>query len=194
MDAQRDAPAKQDATPGEGAENGPTKDVNVHGPNIQVEQIEDFATTLAEWESGLKAIKEGDVVSGKVLKVMEKEVIVDIGYKSEGIINIEEFRGPDRQIQVAAGDQVDVLLEKTEDGDGYVVLSKEKAIRLKVWDRVEKAFETGEAVLGRVIERIKGGLKVDIGLPAFLPGSLVDSRPVRHLESLIGQELEMKVI
>jgi len=212
MDAQRDTHTKSETAPGKSAETGSEpaqgepaadsavqesqaeEDVNVHGANIQVEQIEDFGATLAEWESGLKEIKEGDVVSGKVLKVMEKEVIVDIGYKSEGIIDIEEFRGADRQVQVAAGDHVDVLLEKTEDGDGYVVLSKEKAIRLKVWDRVEQAFDTGEAVLGRVIERIKGGLKVDIGLPAFLPGSLVDSRPVRHLESLIGQELLMKVI
>jgi small subunit ribosomal protein S1 len=200
-----DAPANEEtATGGPAGDDSKTPkdsttasdpgDAQVIGAQVDVEQIEDFGAALAEWEAGLKAFKEGDVVKGKILKVMEKEVIVDIGYKSEGIISIDEFRGPDGKIEVVAGDQVDVLLEKTEDGDGYVVLSKEKAIRLKVWDRVEKAFETGEAVLGRITERIKGGLKVDIGLPAFLPGSLVDSRPVRHLESLIGQELPMKVI
>jgi small subunit ribosomal protein S1 len=162
------------------------------GPSavIQVEEVEDFGAVLASFEAGLKAVKEGEVVSGRVLKLLEKEVIVDIGYKSEGIIALEEFRGT----EINVGDRVDVLLEKTEDGHGYVVLSKEKAERLKIWDTVEKAYETGEPVVGRVIERIKGGLKVDIGLPAFLPGSLVDSRPVRHLESLIGKEFRMKVI
>jgi small subunit ribosomal protein S1 len=158
--------------------------------NIQVEEVDDFGAALASYESGLKALKEGEVVAGKVLKVLEKEVIVDIGYKSEGVIDLEEFRGT----EINVGDRVDVLLEKTEDGHGYVVLSKEKAERLKVWDAVEKAYDTGEPVVGRVVDRIKGGLKVDIGLPAFLPGSLVDSRPVRHLESLIGQEFRMKVI
>ena len=93
-------------------------------------------------------------LSGKVLTLLEKEVIVDIGYKSEGVIALEEFRGA----EVKVGDRVDVLLEKTEDGSGYVVLSKEKAERLVIWDKVEKAYETGEPVMGRVIERIKGGL------------------------------------
>ena len=163
-------------------------------PHIEVEEIDDFGATLASWEAGLDTLKEGEVVRGRVLKVLEKEVIVDIGYKSEGLIALEEFRGVDGVLKVAIGDRVDVLLEKTEDGDGYVILSKEKAERLKVWDAVEQAYETGEPVLGRIVDRIKGGLKVDIGLPAFLPGSLVDSRPVRHLESLIGQEFRMKVI
>ena len=161
---------------------------------INVEEIDDFGKVLAEYESGLKSFKEGEVATGTVLKVLEKEVIVDIGYKSEGVIDINEFRGPDGKIQVEAGTKVDVLLEKSEDGDGYVVLSKEKAERLKIWDVVEKAYETGDPVVGRVVDRIKGGLKVDIGLPAFLPGSLVDSRPVRNLELMIGQEFRMKVI
>jgi small subunit ribosomal protein S1 len=175
---------REDARPESSAGDG------VPEANIQVEEVDDFGAALASYESGLKALTEGEVVAGKVLKVLEKEVIVDIGYKSEGVIDLEEFRGT----EINVGDRVDVLLEKTEDGHGYVVLSKEKAERLKVWDAVEKAYDTGEPVVGRVVDRIKGGLKVDIGLPAFLPGSLVDSRPVRHLESLIGQEFRMKVI
>jgi len=161
---------------------------------IAVEEVTDFAAALANWESGLKAIKEGEVVEGRVLKVLEKEVIVDIGFKSEGIIALDEFRGVDGVLRVSPGDRIDVLLEKTEDGDGYIVLSKEKAERLKIWDVVERAYETGEPIMGRVVDRIKGGLKVDIGLPAFLPGSLVDSRPVRNLESLISQSFPMRVI
>ena len=164
------------------------------GPDIHVEEVDDFAAVLASWEAGLSTIKEGEVVQGRVLKILEKEVIIDIGYKSEGVIDVAEFRQSDGTFAVQVGDRIDVLLEKTEDGDGYVILSKEKAERLKVWDAVEKAYDTGEPVLGRVVDRIKGGLKVDIGLPAFLPGSLVDSRPVRHLEGLIGQEFRMKVI
>jgi small subunit ribosomal protein S1 len=163
-------------------------------PRIDVEDVDDFAQVLADFESQAHAIKEGEVVVGRVLRILEKEVIVDIGYKSEGVIQIQEFRGADGQFHVHVGDQVDVLLERTEDSDGYVVLSKEKAERMKVWDEVERAYETGDAILGRVVDRIKGGLKVDIGLPAFLPGSLVDVRPVRNLESLIGHEYRMRVI
>jgi small subunit ribosomal protein S1 len=110
------------------------------------------------------------------------------------VIDISEFRDHSGEAEVSVGDRVDVLLEKTEDSDGYVVLSKEKAEKLKVWDVVEKAYENGDAISGRVVNRIKGGLKVDIGLPAFLPGSLVDVRPARNLESYIGQDIRMKVI
>jgi small subunit ribosomal protein S1 len=95
---------------------------------------------------------------------------------------------------VKEGDRVEVLLEKTENNDGYVVLSREKAEKMKIWDEVERAFETGEPVVGRVVDRIKGGLKVDIGVPAFLPGSLVDVRPVRNLDALKGQQFRMRVI
>ncbi len=154
----------------------------------------DFGKALEQWESRLKSLKEGDVVTGRVVKILEKEVIVDIGYKSEGVIDIEEVKGPDGSVSVKEGDPVEVLLEKTENADGYVVLSKEKAEKMKVWDEVERAFETGEPVVGRVLDRIKGGLKVDIGVPAFLPGSLVDVRPVRNLESLRGLEFRMRVI
>ena len=95
---------------------------------------------------------------------------------------------------VQPGDVVDVLLEKTEDRDGYVVLSREKAEKMKIWDEVERAFADSKVVIGRVIERIKGGLAVDIGVRAFLPGSQIDVRPVRNLDALRGQELRMRVI
>jgi small subunit ribosomal protein S1 len=139
-------------------------------------------------------IKEGEVVRGRVLSVDADHVHVDIGFKSEGVIDINEVKGYDGVLTVKVGDRIEVLLERTENNDGYVVLSKEKAEKMKVWDDVERAFETGEPVLGRVIDRIKGGLKVDIGVPAFLPGSLVDVRPVRNLDALRGQEFRMRVI
>ncbi len=160
----------------------------------EAEETEDFGKAFEEWEGGLKPLKEGEVVQGRVLKILDKEVIVDIGYKSEGVVDIEEVRSADGTLSVKVGDRVEVLLEKTENNDGYVVLSKEKAEKMKIWDEVERAFETGEPVLGRVVDRIKGGLKVDIGVPAFLPGSLVDVRPVRNLDGLRGQQFRMRVI
>ena len=121
-------------------------------------------------------------------------MIVDVGYKSEGIIAVSEFLDESGEVTVQAGDIVDVLLERTEDREGYVVLSREKAEKMKIWDEVEKAYAERKVVIGRVIERIKGGLAVDIGVRAFLPGSQIDVRPVRNLDALRGQELRMRVI
>jgi small subunit ribosomal protein S1 len=129
-----------------------------------------------------------------VLTVTPSEVIVDIGYKSEGIIPASEFTDFSGKVMVKPGDAVDVLLERTEDQNGYVVLSKDKAEKMKVWDEVEKSYRSGSTVRGRVIDRIKGGLAVDIGVKAFLPGSLVDVKPVKNLESLRGRDLDFKVI
>ncbi len=155
---------------------------------------EEYERLLDMYDVSFKNFAEGEVVKGIVLQVSEAEVIVDVGYKSEGIIPIEEFRDENGQITVKRGDVVDVLLEKTEDKEGYVVLSKEKAEKMKVWDDVERAYQERRVVIGRVIERVKGGLAVDIGVRAFLPGSQVDIRPVRNLDALKGQELRMRVI
>jgi small subunit ribosomal protein S1 len=155
---------------------------------------EDYEKLLDMYDVSFRNLAEGQVVKGRILKVLPNEVIVDVGYKSEGIIDIEEFTGPDGKVHVEVGEEVDVLLEKTENKEGYVVLSKEKAEKVRVWEAVESAFNTGAIVTGRVIERIKGGLAVDIGIRAFLPGSLVDIRPVRNLDSMKGKELKMRVI
>jgi small subunit ribosomal protein S1 len=155
---------------------------------------EEYERLLDMYDVSFKNFAEGEVVRGIVLQVSDTEVIVDVGYKSEGIIPIEEFRDETGKISIKVGDTVDVLLEKTEDKEGYVVLSKEKAEKMKVWDEVERAYQERRVVVGRVIERVKGGLAVDIGVRAFLPGSQVDVRPVRNLDSLKGQELRMRVI
>src|SRR5437879_3276654 len=155
---------------------------------------EEYERLLDMYDVSFKNFAEGEVVKGVVLQVSDSEVIVDVGYKSEGIIPVDEFRDETGKISVKAGDTVDVLLEKTEDKEGYVVLSKEKAEKMKVWDDVERAYQERRVVTGRVIERVKGGLAVDIGVRAFLPGSQVDLRPVRNLDSLKGQELRMRVI
>jgi small subunit ribosomal protein S1 len=162
-------------------------------PQPQMDQ-EEYERLLDMYDVSFRNFAEGEVVRGVVLQVSASEVIVDVGYKSEGVIAIEEFRDENGQISIKAGDTVDVLLEKTEDRDGYVVLSREKAEKMKVWDDVERAYMERRVVTGRVIERVKGGLAVDIGVRAFLPGSQVDIRPVRNLDSLRGQDLRMRVI
>ncbi len=155
---------------------------------------QEYARLLDLYDSSFRNIAEGEVVKGTVLKVSDTEVVVDVGYKSEGLISVHEFVDENGQVTVHPGDLVDVLLERTEDRDGYVVLSREKAEKMKIWDEVEKAYADRKVVIGRVIERIKGGLAVDIGVRAFLPGSQIDVRPVRNLDALRGQELRMRVI
>ena len=165
-------------------------------PREDDEQIDadEYAKLLDIYDTSFRNIAEGEVVKGTVLKVTASEVVVDVGYKSEGIIAASEFLDEAGEMTVQAGDLVDVLLERTEDREGYVVLSREKAEKMKIWDEVEKAYAERKVVIGRVIERIKGGLAVDIGVRAFLPGSQIDVRPVRNLDALRGQELRMRVI
>src|SRR6187200_3184204 len=155
---------------------------------------QDFAAMLGIYDESFRNMAEGEVVKGTVLKVTESAIVVDVSYKSEGLIPIHEFLDENGQVTVQAGDVVDVLLERTEDREGHIVLSREKAEKMKIWDEVEKAYAERKVVIGRVIERIKGGLAVDIGVRAFLPGSQIDVRPVRNLDALRGQELRMRVI
>jgi len=155
---------------------------------------QEYEHLLAQYENSFKNLQEGQIIRGRVLTVTPSEVIVDIGYKSEGMIPVSEFTDFSGNVIVKPGDAVDVLLERTEDQNGYVVLSKDKAEKMKVWDEVEKSYRSGSTVRGRVIDRIKGGLAVDIGVKAFLPGSLVDVKPVKNLESLRGKDLDFKVI
>ncbi len=158
-------------------------------------QIASGSPRFAElFEQSLRQVKEGELVRGTVLSVDEDNVQVDIGFKSEGLIPTWEFMDEDGTLLVKVGDVVDVLVEDAEDEEGRIVLSKEKADRLKIWDDISKAFEADEAVEGVIVSRVKGGLAVDIGVKAFLPGSQVDLRPVRNLETMVGQKLQFKII
>jgi small subunit ribosomal protein S1 len=155
---------------------------------------DEYRRLVEMYDTSFRNIAEGEVVKGTVVKLTPTHVIVDVGFKSEGLIPLEEFIDESGQVTAQPGDIVDVLLERTEDRDGYVVLSREKAEKMKIWDEVEKAYQERKVVIGRVIERIKGGLAVDIGVRAFLPGSQIDVRPVRNLDAMRGQELRMRVI
>ena len=153
----------------------------------------DFATLLEEFEAS-HSPREGEIVKGTVIEVSKDYVTVDIGYKSEGQIPCEEFARAEGGLSVAAGDVVDVYLEEAENEHGQVVLSKEKADKLKIWDEINDAVERDELVNGMITGRVKGGLTVDIGVKAFLPGSQVDLRPVRNLEKYINETFDFKVI
>ncbi|MCM3873296.1 MAG: 30S ribosomal protein S1 [Pyrinomonadaceae bacterium] len=154
----------------------------------------DFGQLLDQFEQEQATLQEGEVVRGTVVGISERGVVIDFGYKSEGIVNPAEFT-EDGVITVRPGDEVEVLVKSMETADGLPVLSRADAVRMKAWDDLEKAYQEGSTVKGRVMERIKGGLRIDIdGIAAFLPGSQVDVRPVRNLDSLRNQEIEAKVI
>ena len=159
------------------------------------EAEEDFGKILDqhERESHLD-ISEGEVVKGTVVKITGQDVIINVGFKSEGIVKIAEFKDGD-QITIQPGDVVDVLVKQLENHDGYVELSRADAVRMQTWDLIEKAAREGTTVIGRVTDRIKGGLRVDIGgIQAFLPGSQVDVRPVRNLDAFRNKDMEFLVL
>jgi small subunit ribosomal protein S1 len=135
-----------------------------------------------------------EVLQGTVLSITAKDVIVDFGYKCEGLVPIEQFQGPGGEITVRSGDAVDVMIEHGEQPEGYVLLSHTRAARLRIWDNLEKAYQEQLIVSGRVLGRIKGGLAVDVGIKAFMPGSQADPRPVHNLDSLTGQDIPVKII
>ncbi len=145
-------------------------------------------------EESFQHLREGDVVRGTVVAFNDNDVVVDIGFKSEGIIPRSEFTGRDGKLTVKPGDEVDVLVERFDEMLGEIRLSRERAAKMRVWEVLETAYRDGSPVRGKVVERVKGGLAVDIGVRAFLPGSLVDLRPTRRLEDYVGEEVEAKII
>lgn len=155
----------------------------------------DFASMLDNYEQTASTISNGDIVSGRVVNISDRGVVIDIGFKSEGIVAKEEFTSPEGELNVQKGDNVEVMVKQIEGSDGYVELSRSDAIRHHMWDVIEKAFTENQAVTGKILDRIKGGLQVELGgITAFLPGSQVDVRPVRNLESLRGKEMEFRIL
>jgi small subunit ribosomal protein S1 len=152
----------------------------------------EYEDMLSMYEDTLKNIEEGEIVKAKVVRVTENAAILDLGFKSEGSVPLDEFRSPD---EVAPGDEVDVFLEKLEDQEGVVVLSKKKADFLRVWEQIKTAYDADESIQGIIKKKVKGGVTVDImGVDAFLPGSQVALRRVPNVDELIGQEFEFKIL
>jgi small subunit ribosomal protein S1 len=150
------------------------------------------AAMLGEYDESMKSLGEGEIVRGMVLAVDEKEVLVDVGFKSEGVIQLAEFPDPS---SIKVGDTIEVFLEKMENQDGLVVLSKQRADFVRVWDRVKEAHDKGEVVEGKLVRKIKGGVVVDLyGVEAFLPGSQIALRQVQNVDALLGQTVQVKII
>ncbi len=162
----------------------------------QKEMIEDFATALETFTPDTESdVSDDRVLKGTVLKITPTQVVVDIGMKSEGSVPLDEVKDHEGNVKFQPGDDIDVMREKGMTDEGYVNLSHQKAQRLRAWDEIEKAYNEKTPIKARVIDRIKGGLNVDImGARAFLPGSQVDVRPVRNLDGMKGHELEVRII
>ena len=140
------------------------------------------------FEESLQAVQPGGVVTGKIVDINPTHVVVDVGYKTEGRISVQEFQDRDGTLQVNVGDDVDVFFESPEGDRGEIVLSRQKAESIKVWDRIENAYEQVTPIDGTIVARVKGGFKVDVGVDGFLPGSHVDIRPTRNLDQFVGKQ------
>lgn len=155
---------------------------------------EEYNELLGMYENTLNTIEEKEIVTGRIVSIDDKYVVIDIGFKSEGIIAVNEFSGKTLET-MAPGDEVEVFLDRVEDKDGQLILSRRKADILLAWEKIEKAHETGEVVEGLIKRRIKGGMVVDLfGIDAFLPGSQIDVRPVRDFDAYVGKTMEFAVV
>ncbi len=154
----------------------------------------DFGETMDDYEKSFGQFKEGEVVSGVITAVDKDLVLVDIGYKSEGQIRINEFRGEDGSITAKVGDRIEVMVEWWDDEDERVILSKEKAANIKVWEKIKTSHDEDGTITGTITSRVKGGFSVDIGVLAFLPGSQADLRPIRNLDDMVGKTFDFKIL
>ncbi len=145
------------------------------------------------YEQSLNQFQYGDIATGKVVQIKEDRIMVDVGWKTEGFIPVDEIKDADGNINIAVGDEIDVFIDR-RDSEGNLVLSRDKASKVKIWDEIKNACENDTVVEGVVVEKVKGGLSVDIGLIAFLPGSQVDIRPVKDLDKFVGQTMDFKVL
>jgi small subunit ribosomal protein S1 len=153
---------------------------------------EEFLTLAKLYSDSFRDVKEGELIKGKIVRIQGDMVILDVGFKSEGAVPKLEFSNPD---EMKIGREVEVVLESVEDQEGNLVLSKQRADFLKIWERVLRAHETGEIIQGKIVKRIKGGMVVDLmGMEAFLPGSQIDIRPIRDFDIFVGQTMDFKVV
>jgi small subunit ribosomal protein S1 len=208
--AVRDDPRESHAAPNaeaaaSGVEVQPDPNVTEHTavPEVQIElpdaisaapETADLDTLMMADMEKVSALPKGQIVQGTVLKITATEVFVDVGLKTEAAVPLAEFQAEDGQVSIQPGSTVGVWVENYNEKEGTVTLSRRKAARHELWDRIERAFQDQTPLTGRVLERVKGGLAVDIGIKAFMPVSQADLRPLHHPESLLGQEIGVKVI
>jgi len=170
----------------------------VREPSVSPEKgqkpADDMESLMDMYEESFKRFAEGAVVTGRIISVDKDHVLVDIGYKSEGQIRTQEFMDDDGNLNANVGDPVDVMVEWWDDEEERVVLSKEKAAKVKVWEEIKKAYDEERTIEGVITSRVKGGFSVDIGVPAFLPGSQADLRPIRKLDEMVGKTFTFKIL
>jgi small subunit ribosomal protein S1 len=176
-----------------GEESGFVREPSV-SPEKGQKPADDMESLMDMYEESFKRFAEGAVVTGRIISVDKDHVLVDIGYKSEGQIRTQEFMDDDGNLNANVGDPVDVMVEWWDDEEERVVLSKEKAAKVKVWEDIKKAYDEERTIEGVITSRVKGGFSVDIGVPAFLPGSQADLRPIRKLDEMVGKTFTFKVL
>jgi len=157
-------------------------------------EVSDVGSFKELYEQSLKQIEEGAIVAGTVISINQDSVLVDVGYKSEGEIPVSQFMGPGKTLTIKEGDKVDVLVESREDDEGIIHISKDKADKIKAWREITQACNEGAVIEGTVVARVKGGMSVDIGVIAFLPGSQIDIRPIRNMDDYVGKRFQFKVL
>jgi small subunit ribosomal protein S1 len=155
---------------------------------------ESMESVMDMYEESFKRFAEGEVVTGRVISIDKDHVLVDIGYKSEGQVRIQEFLDESGNVTAKIGDAIEVMVEWWDDEDERVLLSKDKAANIKVWEAIKQSYDEEGTVKGTISNRVKGGFSVDIGVPAFLPGSQADLRPIRNLDDMVGKEFDFKIL
>jgi small subunit ribosomal protein S1 len=170
------------------------KPITLKGSKVAEKPSESMDDMMDIYEESFNRFAEGEVVTGRIISVDKDYVLVDIGYKSEGQIKIQEFQDEDGNLIANEGDLVDVMVEWWDDEEERVVLSKEKAAKVKVWEDIKKSYDENKTVKGVIVNRVKGGFSVDIGVPAFLPGSQADLRPIRNLDEMVGKTFTFKIL
>jgi small subunit ribosomal protein S1 len=171
-------------------------DNSVKGQPVKQKQEsgESMASVMNLYEESFKRFAEGEVVTGRIISVDREHVLVDIGYKSEGQIRIHEFKDEDGNITANVGETIEVMVEWWDDEEERVILSKEKAANIKVWEAIKKSYDEEGTVQGVITNRVKGGFSVDIGVQAFLPGSQADLRPIRNMDDMVGKTFDFKIL
>ncbi len=155
---------------------------------------ESTGSVMDLYEESFKRFAEGEVVTGRIISIDKDQVLIDIGYKSEGQVRIQEFIDEKGNIAAKVGDAVEVMVEWWDDEDERVLLSKDKATNIKIWEAVKTSYDEEGTVKGTITNRVKGGFSVDIGVPAFLPGSQADLRPIRNLDEMVGKSFDFKIL
>ncbi|HQK99334.1 MAG TPA: 30S ribosomal protein S1 [Smithellaceae bacterium] len=169
-------------------------DSHISGPAASMASAKEEDMGFKElYEQSLNQIQYGDVTFGTIVQVTADTVMVDVGWKTEGFIPIRELKDAQGNLTVSVGDNIEVFIDK-RDSEGNLILSHEKAAKLKVWDEIKSVYENKQTIKGRIVEKVKGGLSVDIGIIAFLPGSQVDTRPIKDMDQFVGQTMDFEIL